>query len=122
MNPLVVAGATAVVLSKRGRSAIRKGVVYGLASVLTAGETVVSATKGVTHQAEHAVSQAGGTVTSAARGVTHGAEKVASTTSDLVGGLVGEAKSLAGRGEPEPTAEPAEEPAKPRTGGKKSDG
>jgi len=118
MNPLVVVGATAVVLSKRGRSVIRKGVVYGLAGALTAGDAVVSATKGATHQAEHA----GGTVTSAARGVTHGAEKVASTASDLVGGLVAEAKSVAGRGEPEAEAEPAEEPAKPKAGGKKSDG
>ncbi len=70
MNAWFAAGATAVVMSERGRSLLRRGLVYGLASAMNAGETF----------------------TSAATGVAHGAESVASSAGDLAGDLVGEAK------------------------------
>jgi hypothetical protein len=107
MNPLMVAGGTAVLVSKRGRNAVRQGVVYGLAGALWAGETLVNATRGATHTAEQAASAAGGTIASAARGVKHGAEEV-------TGGVIKEARAVR---EHAPTAEgEAAKPAQPQAG------
>jgi hypothetical protein len=107
MNPLMVAGGTAVLMSKRGRNAVRQGVVYGLAGVLFAGDTVVNAARGATHTAEEAASAAGGTIVSAVRGVKHGAEEV-------TGGVIQEARAVR---EHAPTAEGgAGKPAKPQAG------
>ena len=70
MNAWFAAGATAVLMSERGRNLVRRGVVYGVANVMNFGETVASA----------------------ATDVAHGAERVASGAGDLAGDLVGEAQ------------------------------
>jgi hypothetical protein len=59
MNPWLAAGGTAVVMSDRARTALRRGVVLGLAGAITAGETVLSTVKGVAESAENAASAAG---------------------------------------------------------------
>jgi hypothetical protein len=60
MNTWVAAGATAVVVSERGRNAVRRGVVLGLATAMAVGRTVASAATEVAHGAERAASSAGG--------------------------------------------------------------
>jgi len=70
MNTWVAAGATAVVMSERGRNALRRGLVGGIAAAMTVGKTV----------------------STAAVGVAHGAERVASSAGDFAGDLVGEAQ------------------------------
>jgi hypothetical protein len=72
MNPLLVAGGTAAVFSGRVRRILRKGVVYGVAGVLTAGEAVTSGARGVVHEAEHAAS----VTTEAVAGVVKDAQSV----------------------------------------------
>jgi hypothetical protein len=65
---------TAAVFSPRIRRVLRKGVVYGLAGALTAGDAVVAAARGVTHEAEevaHAASTEAGEVVREARAVGH---------------------------------------------------
>jgi hypothetical protein len=70
MNAWFAAGATAVLMSERGRNLLRRGLVYGVANVMNFGESVaVTATD-----------------------VAHGAERVASSAGDLAGDLVGEAQ------------------------------
>jgi hypothetical protein len=70
MNPWVAAGATAALMSERGRSLLRRGLVYAVAGAMNAGAALAS---GATE-------------------VAHGAERVASSAGDLAGGLVGEAQ------------------------------
>jgi hypothetical protein len=72
MNPILVAVGTAAVFSSRVRGVLRRGVVYGVAGVLSAGEAIVGA----------------------ARGVAHGAEEAASTTTETVEGIVSEAREM----------------------------
>src|SRR5262245_32781857 len=62
MNVLLaagVAGGTAAVMSERTRKVLRRGIVYGLAGAISAGDVVVSAAKGVAHSAEEVASSAG---------------------------------------------------------------
>jgi hypothetical protein len=59
MNTWLVVGATAAVMSERGRRVLRRGAVYALAGVITAGEALAATTKGVAHEAEHMASAAG---------------------------------------------------------------
>lgn len=54
-----VAGGTAAVMSERTRKVLRRGIVYGLAGAISAGDAVVSAAKGVAHSAEEVASSAG---------------------------------------------------------------
>jgi hypothetical protein len=82
MNPLLVAGGTAAVFSGRVRGVLRKGAVYGLAGVLSTGDAVVSAVRGVVREAEHA----------------------ASTTTGAVGGVVKEARTVGHKPSAKPTA------------------
>jgi hypothetical protein len=56
----VAAAATAALLSPRVRGVMRKGLVYGTAGVMTAGDTVISAAKGVGRGAQRAVGRGGG--------------------------------------------------------------
>jgi hypothetical protein len=70
MNAWVAAGATAALMSERGRSLLRRGLVYAVAGAMNAGEALAS---GATE-------------------VAHGAERVASSAGGLAGGLVGEAQ------------------------------
>lgn len=74
MNAWVAAGATALVMSERGRNFVRRVAVYGVANVMNASETFASA------------------ATSAATEVAHGAERVATSAGDLAGDLVGDAQ------------------------------
>lgn len=67
LNPLVASGITAALMSERARAVLRRGAVYGLASVMTAGEAV-------------------------AKSAAQSAEFVASSAGDMAGDLVGEAK------------------------------
>ena len=48
----VAAGAISLVLSERVRDTLRKGVVYGLAGVIGAGDAVVGAARGAVHEAQ----------------------------------------------------------------------
>jgi hypothetical protein len=48
----VVVGATSLVMSKTVRDTVRKGLVYGVAGVISAGDAVVGATKGVVDSAQ----------------------------------------------------------------------
>jgi hypothetical protein len=78
MNPWFAAGATAAVMSERSRNVLRRGIVYGLAGVLTVGEGFVSAAKGIAHGAEHVATSAGdmaGDLIGEAREVRHAAEE-----------------------------------------------
>ena len=70
MHALLAAGATAVVMSERARNVARRGLVYGVAGAIAAGEAALTA----------------------GRGVAHGAEQVASSAGDLAGDLIGEAQ------------------------------
>jgi hypothetical protein len=70
MNALFAAGATAALMSERGRNLLRRGVVYAVAGAINVGETLASG----------------------ATDVAHKAERVASSASDLAGNLVGEAQ------------------------------
>ncbi len=91
MNAWFAAGATAVLMSERGRNLVRRGVVYVVANAMNAGETF----------------------TSAATEVAHGAERVASSAGDLAGDLVGEAQH-ARHGPEDGAAEKASAPAPKR--------
>ena len=51
----VVAAATAAVFSPQVRGAMRKGLVYGTAGVMTAGDAAVSAAKGAGNAVQRAV-------------------------------------------------------------------
>jgi hypothetical protein len=84
MNPVLIAGGTAAVFSGRVRSVLRRGIVYGVAGVLSAGEAVVGA----------------------ARGVAHGAETAASTTTRSVGEIVGDAREMRHPKAPPPRRRP----------------
>ncbi len=77
MNPWVIGGAAAVLATKRGREVVRKGVVYGLAGALTAGDAVLAAARGVTHTAGEAATATGERISHAASDVKHGAERLA---------------------------------------------
>ena len=97
MNTRFAVGATAALMSERGRNASRRVVVYGLANAMSAGETF----------------------TSAATEVAHGAERVASSAGDLAGDLVGEAQHArqgADKRPPEPAARPRPPRAAPTAG------
>jgi hypothetical protein len=59
MNSWVAAGATAAVMSERGRHLLRRGAVYALAGAITVGDALSEAAKGVAHEAEHVASTAG---------------------------------------------------------------
>ena len=88
MNPWVAAGATAVLMSERGRTFLRRVAVYGVANVMNAGETFASA----------------------ATEVAHGAERVASSAGDLAGDLVGEAQQARQGAEGKAAAPPPKPP------------
>jgi hypothetical protein len=70
MNPWIAAGGTAVLMSERARHLLRRGVVFGIAGAIRAGETVAAA----------------------AGGVAHGAEFMASSGTGLAGSLISEAR------------------------------
>jgi hypothetical protein len=55
----VAAAATAALLSPRVRGVMRKGLVYGTAGVMTAGDAVVSGAKGVGRGAQRVVGRGG---------------------------------------------------------------
>jgi hypothetical protein len=92
MHPLFVAGATAAVMHDRTRAVLRRGLVYGVAGAITAGEGLFAA----------------------ARGVAHSAEQVASSAGDLAGDLVGEAQQ-ARTGGSKPSGSARRSTARPRT-------
>jgi hypothetical protein len=56
----VAVAATAAILSPRAREVMRRGAVYGLAGVLTAGDLVASAVRGVASGARGVAADAGG--------------------------------------------------------------
>lgn len=94
MNTWFAVGATAVLMSEKGRNALRRVIVYGVANVMNAGDTF----------------------TSAATEVAHGAERVASSAGDLASDLVGEAQQARAGAEQrlsEPVARP--QPSRPAT-------
>jgi hypothetical protein len=91
MHPLIVAGATAAVMHDRTRGVLRRGLVYGVAGAITAGEALFAG----------------------ARGVAHSAEQVASSAGDLAGDLVGEAQQARG-GDQQPTSQARRTPARKR--------
>lgn len=45
----ILAGATAALMSERGRGVLRRGVVYGVAGVLTVADVATGAARGVAH-------------------------------------------------------------------------
>ena len=92
MNAWVAAGATAVLMSERGRNFVRRVAVYGVANVMNAGESFASA----------------------ATDVAHGAERVASSAGDLAGDLVGEAQQARQTADGKTTA-PTTKPSRPST-------
>ena len=59
----VTAAVTAAIFSPRARKVIRKGLVYGMAGILVAGDTIVSLARGV----ERGIQQAGVAATHAAQ-------------------------------------------------------
>jgi len=90
MNAWFAAGATAVLMSERGRNLLRRGLVHGVANVMSFGESVaVTATD-----------------------VAHGAERVASSAGDLAGDLVGEAQQTRRGASEKSTNSPRSKPAK----------
>lgn len=104
MNPWIVAGAAGVMMTKRGRAIVRKGVVYGLAGAVTAGEALLGAARGAGSTAEGAATATGSRISAAAGNVKHGAEH-------LAGGLVAEARSLRAKEEArEPEVDQASKP------------
>ena len=92
MNAWVAAGATAVLMSERGRNFLRRVAVYGVANVMNAGESFAIA----------------------ATDVAHGAERVASSAGDLAGDLVGEAQQARQATDGKTTA-PTTKPSRPST-------
>jgi hypothetical protein len=54
MHPVFVAGATAAVMHDRTRGVLRRGLVYGLAGAITAGEALFAGARGVAHSANMA--------------------------------------------------------------------
>jgi hypothetical protein len=50
---VMAVGATAALMSERTRRVLRRGAVYGIAGVMSAGEAVTSAAKSVGRDAEH---------------------------------------------------------------------
>jgi len=77
MNPLLAAGAGAFLVSDRGRQLVRRGMVFGLAQLIAAGETAVKT-------AAEATTAAGGVATDAAGTAQHGAGSVVSAFTDIV--------------------------------------
>ncbi len=59
---VVAVAATAAILSPRVRKVVRRGVVYGLAGVLRAGDAISSAAPEVSQSAQQAAASAAGTV------------------------------------------------------------
>ena len=53
---VMAVGATAALMSERTRRVLRRGAVYGIAGVMSAGEAVASAAKSVGRDAERASS------------------------------------------------------------------
>ncbi len=60
MNPWFAAGATAILMSERGRNLLRRSIVYAVANAMNAGETFAGAATEVAHGAERVASSAGG--------------------------------------------------------------
>ena len=84
MNPWLAAGAGALLVSERGRQLVRRGLVYGLAQLIAAGETAAEAT-----------TTAGNVASGAAHTAQHGGDSVVSALS----GIVAEAKQQAHGGD-----------------------
>jgi hypothetical protein len=87
MNPLLAAGAGAFLVSDRGRQLVRRGMIFGLAQLIAAGETAAKA-------AAEATATAGNVATDAAGTAQHGAGSVVSAFT----GIVDEAKAHAHEG------------------------
>jgi uncharacterized protein (DUF1786 family) len=49
---VMAAGATAALMSERARRVLRRGAVYGIAGVMSAGEAVTAAARSVGHDGE----------------------------------------------------------------------
>jgi len=99
MNPLLAAGAGAFLVSDRGRQLVRRGMVFGLAQLIAAGETAMKT-------AAEATTTAGSVATDAAGTAQHGAGSVVSVFT----GIVDEAKQHAHEGNGAESKKPA--PAK----------
>jgi hypothetical protein len=56
---VMAVGATAALMSERARRVLRRGAVYGIAGVMSAGEAVTAAAKSVGRDAERVSSDAG---------------------------------------------------------------
>jgi hypothetical protein len=98
MNPWLAAGAGALLVSERGRQLVRRGLVYGLAQLIAAGETAAQT-------AGEATTTAGNVASGAAHTAQHGGDSVVSALT----GIVAEAKQQAHGGdgvEPEQAPEP----------------
>jgi hypothetical protein len=106
MNPWLAAGAGALLVSERGRNVARRGVVYGLAQLISIGEAA-------THTAEEATTTAGGVASGAAHSAKHGGDSVVSALT----GIVTDAKQQAHaeqRAEPEKVPKPRPATARSR--------
>jgi hypothetical protein len=95
MNPWLAAGAGALLVSERGRQLVRRGVVYGLAQLISAGEAAVQT-------ASETTSTAGNVASGAAHTAQHGGDSVVSALT----GIVAEAKQQAHGAEPEMPPKP----------------
>jgi hypothetical protein len=66
----VIAGAATLVMSKRVRDVLRKGAVYGLAGIISAGDAVVGAAKGTLSSAQEVRHSSDGSAPERSRAAT----------------------------------------------------
>ena len=78
----VTAAVTAAICSPRARKVIRKGLVYGMAGILVAGDTVVSLARSV----ERGIEQAGAAATQAAQDAMQQGQEAAQQGAEEVKG------------------------------------
>ena len=103
MNPWLAAGAGALLVSERGRQLVRRGLVLGLAQLISAGEAAAQT-------ATEATTTAGNVAADAAHTAQHGGDSVVSALT----GIVSDAKRQAHGAGPQPTPATA-----PRTAARK---
>jgi hypothetical protein len=104
VNPLLAAGAGAFLVSDRGRQLVRRGLVFGLAQLISAGEAAAQT-------AGDATTTAGSVASGAAHTAQHGGDSVVSALT----GIVAEAKQQAhGEGGAEPEQAPKQAAARRR--------
>lgn len=68
----LMSAATAAAVSPRARELLRRGVVYGLAGAMRAGDVVVAATRGAVRGARESIAQENGTATASQSGARTG--------------------------------------------------